>query len=117
MTTGRINQVASLVRRFVYAKRIPSVARAPEWKARGPDTTVRSLIADHETRKRVVAFWSGSALTTSPPASSPGSLRTWASRDFLRRTQGQKTLRSIRFRTARLRHGGRAAGGDAVTVW
>lgn len=58
------------------------MARAPCDGTRGPDATARSPISDHiAARKRiVVAFLGGSALTTPPPASAPGGLRTWASR-------------------------------------
>lgn len=58
------------------------MARAPCDGTRGPDATARSPICDHiAARKRiVVAFLGGSALTTPPPASAPGGLRTRASR-------------------------------------
>jgi hypothetical protein len=44
-------------------------------------------------------------------------LRTWASRSLLRRTHGQKTLRSNALLCRRRRHHGRASARRAETAW
>lgn len=95
MTTGRINQVASLIterafeansnllkrRRPARGARISRLRRDPR-----SETTSR----DRESSLSVAVLSSRRPLA----ASAPRGMRTWASRDHRRWTQGQKTRRS-----------------------
>lgn len=104
MTTGRINQVASLSRRRSRRTRISWSGRDRCESGRGSRADGATALRAPLLRNRVVAFVSGSPLTTSPAASAPSGLRSWVSRRM--GLPGRKTLLlRRRFRVQRRRHG------------
>jgi hypothetical protein len=117
MTTGRINQVASLQEKVRIARsRIPSSGYAPRRGRRGSRDDGGTPVQDHASRNRFFAFCSGSALTTSPTASTPRGLHSWASRERCVGRRGRKPEVRTRFCSARLRHHGRASARRAEKV-
>ena len=115
MTTGRINQVATLRRERSRRTRISIRERAR--KGAGPELRRDPVQTREETR--VLAFQSGSTLTTSPTASTPKGLRTWASRvNFASDARAEEpNIQTKRIRTTLQRHWVRAAGGNAETAF